>query len=82
MAESICNKFENLINDNEEIQPINIPQPEQLNEAEMDASNNIKVQSINNVSVKRAYCPECGNELVSKFPAMFNPFTQEKQCIH
>ena len=30
--------------------------------------------------VKRAYCPKCGKEIVSKTPVMFNPFTFEKIC--
>ena len=28
--------------------------------------------------VKRAYCPECGKEIISNAPTMFNPFTFEK----
>ena len=28
--------------------------------------------------VKKAYCPECGKEIVSNAPTMFNPFTLEK----
>lgn len=31
-----------------------------------------------NVSVIRVYCPECGREIVSKFPVMFNPYTGER----
>lgn len=30
--------------------------------------------------VIRAYCPECGEEIVSTAPVMFNPFTLEKIC--
>lgn len=83
MEENICKKFENLISNTvAEPQTGFIQQPEKLNEAEMEVAQNIVVQPINNISVKRAYCPQCGNELVSQFPAMFNPFTQEKQCIH
>ena len=32
------------------------------------------------VKVKRAYCPHCGKEIVSKLPSMWNPYTGEKIC--
>jgi hypothetical protein len=32
--------------------------------------------------VKRAYCPECGKEIISRGPVMYNPFTFEKTCPH
>jgi hypothetical protein len=32
--------------------------------------------------VKRAYCPECGKEIVNRGPVMYNPFTFEKTCPH
>ena len=28
--------------------------------------------------IKRAFCPVCGKEIISKAPTMFNPFTLEK----
>lgn len=28
--------------------------------------------------VKRAYCPECGKEIVNTIPSMYNPFSFEK----
>lgn len=30
------------------------------------------------VIVKRAYCPECGKEIVSKAPLMINPYTGQR----
>ncbi len=32
--------------------------------------------------VKRAYCPECGKEIISRGPVMYNPFSFEKTCPH
>lgn len=32
--------------------------------------------------VKRAYCPECGKEIINRGPVMYNPFTFEKTCPH
>ena len=32
--------------------------------------------------IKRAYCPECGKEIISRGPVMYNPFTFEKTCPH
>lgn len=34
------------------------------------------------VLIKHAYCPNCGKELVSAAPVMFNPWTQEKIAKH
>lgn len=30
--------------------------------------------------VKKAYCPKCGKEIVSRGPVMYNPFTFESSC--
>lgn len=51
-------------------------------EEDLLISNCIKHTTIDKIMVKHAYCPECGKELVNKYPPMFNPFTHEKQCIH
>ena len=37
---------------------------------------------VEKVIVKHAYCEECGEELVSQAPPMFNPFTFERICKH
>lgn len=44
--------------------------------------NLLREISISDIKVIRAYCPKCGKELVSKAPAMYNPFTMERVCIH
>lgn len=53
-----------------------------LSEEQMTKDGNIKENEVTKIMVKRAYCPACGQELTSKLPKMFNPFTQESQCIH
>lgn len=53
-----------------------------LKENELSNSDNIKEIEITKITVKHAYCTDCGTELVSAGPTMFNPFTMEKQNIH
>lgn len=53
-----------------------------MDETEMKSKKLIENENIKSVKVIHAVCPECGAELVSKFPPMFNPYTQERQCIH
>ena len=53
-----------------------------LKENELSNSDNIKEIEITKITVKHAYCTDCGTELVSVGPTMFNPFTMEKQNIH
>lgn len=50
--------------------------------SEEDGNNYIKEEEIDKIAVKHFYCPECGEELVSKAPPMFNPFTMERICLH
>lgn len=52
-----------------------------LHENEKSA-NLIKNEDVDRIIVKHFYCPECGKELVSKAPPMFNPFTMERICLH
>ena len=61
---------------------IRIPQPEKITDEEMVEKGLLKSTSISDIRVIRAYCPKCGKELVAKAPAMFNPFTYEKICLH
>lgn len=43
------------------------------------AESELKTSVINPmVAVKRAYCPECGKEIVSTMPVMINPYTMER----
>ena len=53
-----------------------------MNEEEMTANELIKEEDVKKVVVKHAYCDECGEELISKTPPMFNPYTLEKICKH
>lgn len=50
--------------------------------SEEDGDNYIKEEEIEKIAIKHFYCPECGEELVSKAPPMFNPFTMERICLH
>lgn len=49
---------------------------------EEEGTDTIKEEEIDKITVKHFYCPECGEELVSKAPPMFNPFTMERICLH
>ena len=51
-------------------------------EDEMIENNLIKDEEVKKVIVKHAYCDQCGEELISNAPPMFNPFTFEKVCKH
>lgn len=35
-----------------------------------------------NSYIKRAYCPYCGEEIITKNPTMYNPFNFEPICIY
>ena len=50
--------------------------------SEEKGANSISEEEIDRITVKHFYCPECGEELVSKAPPMFNPFTMERICLH
>lgn len=51
-------------------------------EGEMFKNNLIKEENVPSITVKRAYCEECGEELISAIPPMFNPYTLERICKH
>lgn len=53
-----------------------------MTEEQMEQSNMFKVESDIKLFVKHAYCEDCGEELISNTPPMFNPFTFEKFCKH
>lgn len=53
-----------------------------ITENELDETGKTKIQEDIKVCVKRVYCPNCGKELISKSPVMFNPFTLEKVAKH
>lgn len=64
---------------NEQAMRINIP--ERLTDEDLMEKGLLKSAHVSDIRVIRAYCPICGRELVSKAPAMYNPFTMEKMCI-
>jgi hypothetical protein len=49
-----------------------------VKEEELDAQGKTVIDDSVRIVVKRAYCPECGREIVSSVPLMFNPYTMEK----
>ena len=54
----------------------------EMNESSMEEKGLIKNSDVNKIIIKHAYCEECGEELISDAPPMFNPFTFEKVCKH
>lgn len=76
------NKQRNAILDNEKQYNERINKTlTRLHEDEQNADL-IKDEEVEHVIVKHFYCPECGEELISKAPPMFNPFTYERICLH
>lgn len=53
-----------------------------LTESELDEKGDTKLDTDVKLVIKRAFCPNCGKELVSKSPVMYNPFTLEKVAKH
>lgn len=49
-----------------------------VTEAELEEKDSTKIDDDVKIKIKRAYCPNCGKEIVSKAPLLFNPFTFEK----
>lgn len=49
---------------------------------EEDSTDAIVKEEVDKIVVKHFYCPECGEELISNAPPMFNPFTMERICFH
>lgn len=53
-----------------------------MTDKEMEENEMIKTEDDVRFTVKRAFCEDCGEELISNAPPMFNPFTFEKICKH
>lgn len=53
-----------------------------MTDKEMEENEMIKTEDDVRFAVKRAFCEDCGEELISNAPPMFNPFTFEKICKH
>lgn len=80
--EKCLNKLRSDPNDIENAYRKKMSEMKQMNESEMTVKNLIKDQEVKKIIVKHAYCSECGEELISKTPPMFNPFTKESICKH
>lgn len=53
-----------------------------FDEKQMEEDNLITKEEVTSIKVLHAYCDNCGSELISQGPPMFNPFTMERTCIH
>lgn len=51
-------------------------------ETEFDEKGNTFTDRGATIYIKHVYCPNCGKELISKSPIMYNPFTLEKVAKH
>ena len=69
-------------NDMENVHRKVMSQMKQMTEEEMEAANMFKIDEDIKFQVKHVYCEECGEELISNSPPLFNPFTFEKICKH
>jgi RNase P subunit RPR2 len=69
-------------NDMENVHRKVMSEMKQMTEEEMEQSNMFKIENDIKFFVKRVYCEDCGEELISNAPPMFNPFTFEKICKH
>lgn len=79
---SVTEKFEQQLKNNDNLETAKIALPERVTEKEMVEKKLIVLNDVSKIQVKHAFCPECGEELISDLPPMYNPFTRERQCIH
>ena len=75
-------ELRNNSNDMENTYRAKIDEMKQMSENDMENNNLINNETVEQVIVKHAYCEECGEELISNAPPMFNPFTFERVCKH
>ena len=75
-------ELRNNSNDMENTYRAKIDEMKQMSENDMENNNLINNETVEQVIVKHAYCEECGEELISNVPPMFNPFTFERVCKH
>jgi formylmethanofuran dehydrogenase subunit E len=80
--EKRLNELRNNTNDIENMHKKLMSEMKKMSEEEMTEQNLIKEEDIDKIIVKHAYCSECGEELISNAPPMFNPFTFERVCKH
>ena len=75
-------ELRNNSNDMENTYRAKIAEMKQMSENDMENNNLINNETVEQVIVKHAYCEECGEELISNAPPLFNPFTFERVCKH
>ena len=75
-------ELRNNSNDMENTYRAKMAEMKQMSENDMENNNLINNETVEQVIVKHAYCEECGEELISNVPPMFNPFTFERVCKH
>ena len=75
-------ELRNNSNDMENTYRAKIAEMKQMSENDMENNNLINNETVEQVIVKHAYCEECGEELISDTPPLFNPFTFERVCRH
>ena len=75
-------ELRNNSNDMENIYRTKMAEMKQMSESDMESNKLINNEMVEKVIVKHAYCEECGEELISNAPPLFNPFTFERVCKH
>lgn len=75
-------ELRNNSNDMENTYRTKMAEMKQMSESDMESNKLINNEMVEKVIVKHAYCEECGEELISNAPPLFNPFTFERVCKH
>lgn len=75
-------ELRNHSNDMENTYRTKMAEMKQMSESDMESNKLINNEMVEKVIVKHAYCEECGEELISNAPPLFNPFTFERVCKH
>ena len=75
-------ELRNNSNDMENTYRTKMAEMKQMSESDMESNKLINNEMVEKVIVKHAYCEECGEELISNAPPLFNPFTFERICKH
>lgn len=75
-------ELRNNSNDMENIYLTKMAKMKKMTENDMESNKLISDETVEKVIVKHAYCEDCGEELISNAPPMFNPFTFERVCKH
>ena len=80
-AEAVANKVKELRKDPNDMEVIysNFQQEyPRTTEESLDTQGKTVIDDTVRIVVKRAFCPNCGKEIISKAPLLFNPYTLEK----